>query len=181
MTNTKSRTTRLTCPGTEGPAGRTKIRRVLPAVHDIKGNAGIATGEKLVSLKLRQLASPWAKAIEVYAISILFSLPTAFLVGVTAEAARDPVTAILPNVLYITLFLTLVALTLAATAVSNTPLKAFAATGYLHAIIALPLGIISFAVDDFYYALFGAVLILSALVALIISTISLIINSVRER
>ena len=98
MTNTKSRTTRLTCPGTEGPAGRTKIRRVLPAVHDIKGNAGIATGEKLVSLKLRQLASPWAKAIEVYAISILFSLPTAFLVGVTAEAARDPVTAILPNI-----------------------------------------------------------------------------------
>ena len=98
-----------------------------------------------------------------------------------AQAARDPVTAILPNVLYITLFLALVALTLAATAVSNTPLKAFAATGYLHAIIALPLGIISFAVDDFYYALFGAVLTLSALVALIISTISLIINSVRER
>lgn len=65
--------------------------------------------------------TPWAKSIEVYAISILFSLPTAFLVGVTAEAARDPVTAILPNVLYITLFLTLVALTLAATAVSNTP------------------------------------------------------------
>ena len=62
-----------------------------------------------MSLKLRQLASPWAKPIEVYAISILFSLPTAFLIGVTAEAARDPVTAILPNVLYITLFLTLVA------------------------------------------------------------------------
>ena len=125
--------------------------------------------------------TPWTNSKEIYGISVLFSIPTACLVGVTAEAARDPVTAILPNVLYITLFLTLVILTLAATAVSNTPLKAFAATGYLYAIIALPLGIISFAVDDFYYALFGAVLTLSALVALIISTISLIINYVRER
>ena len=68
----KNRST-LTCPGTEGPAGRTKIRRVLPAVHDIKGTAEISAGEKLVSLKLRQLASPWAKAA-VLTLSALVAL-----------------------------------------------------------------------------------------------------------
>ena len=46
---------------------------------------------------LRQLASPWAKAKEIYGISVLFSLPTAYLIGLAFEDASDPVTAVLPS------------------------------------------------------------------------------------
>ena len=120
--------------------------------------------------------TPWAKAKEIYGISVLFNLPTAYLIGLAFEDASDPVTAVLPDVLRITFVIALAGLTLVATAVSNTALRAFAATGYLHVAAALSIGAISFSMDDPYYALFGAVLILSALVALTISTISLSIS-----
>ena len=135
----------------------------------------------LPSLKPGQLASPWAKSKEIYGISVLFSLPTAYLIGLAFEDASDPVTAVLPDALRITFVIALAGLTLVATAVSNTALRAFAATGYLYSAAALSIGAISFSMDDPYYAMAGMLLILSALVALIISTISLSISSRRAK
>ena len=130
-----------------------------------------------MTINLSKLATPWAKPKEIYGVSILFSVPTAAMVGALFRAASDPVTAVLPDVFRITFIMALAGLTLAATGVAHTPLRAFAATGYLHALAALVIGIISlhlsFSQLDLYYFLIGLILIGSMLTALLVSSIAL--------
>ena len=81
--------------------------------HDVKW-----TNKLSVNIELRQLAKPWAKSWGIYGISILFSIPTAWLVGALFVALDDPITARFPDELRITFVIALAALTLVSAAVA---------------------------------------------------------------